>query len=141
MIPAIRQTLGNHQRIPCIRFHPLSLLRQHGCWRQNHTFNTCGCKLVIQRIAQTTCLIATLDIVFIIHTQFHFKLFNEHQDIFIVCSYLDICKNAVFFADHRLHCTKCVIFTMDIHPNFDYSIHSGLLLYVVIPVTIVLVKL
>ncbi len=33
------------------------------------------------------------------------------------------------------HCTECVIFTMDIHPNFDYSIHSNLLLYAVIPVT------
>ena len=31
---------------------------------------------------------------------------------------------------------------MDIHTDFDYSIHiSGLLLYAVIPVTIVLVKL
>ena len=33
-----------------------------------------------------------------------------------------------------------ISYSSDIHPNFDYSIYSGLFLYAVIPVTIVLVQ-
>ena len=41
-----------------------------------------------------------------------------------------------FMSTDNSFTSSCEIFTMDIHSNFDYSIHSDLLLYAVIPVTV-----
>ena len=105
MIPAVRKALCDQMCITAVCFNALPLFRKHCCRCKDHTLYSCGCELVVERISQAARLITAFDIVGIIHTEFLFQIFNEHDNVLVIRCYLDICKDTILRSDYWLHCT------------------------------------
>ena len=123
IIPSIAQTLCNKTGIPPVCLDPLSPLRQHSRRRKNDTFDTGTRELVVQSISEAACLVTAFKRIFIGKTEFHFNGSDKSHDGLVIRSDLYLSVDPVFCSEYRLHCAKSVVSTMDIHTDFDYSIH------------------
>lgn len=83
MVPAVTQALCNQMSVTLIRFDTLSQRSKHSGRRKYDTFDSGLCELVIKRITDAACLVATFNRIFIVETEFPFQRFNEANDIFI----------------------------------------------------------
>ena len=123
MISSVTQTFRDQTCISLVCFDTLSPLRQHSCRSKDDTFDPGLGQLIVQGISQTPCLVTAFKRICIIRTEFLFQGFYERNDCFVVRGGLYLPEDPVFRSDCRLHCTKSVIAAMDIHTDFDYSIH------------------
>lgn len=125
-------TLKHHASgILSVGLDPVRIGNAYGSRREDDAFDTVVGELMIERITETPGLISA--------DEFHFfRIFPAHL--------LQIFQYKPVVGGYRLPvldlisvkavAEKCVVFFMDIHSYIKYTVHRGLPLYAVIPVTL-----
>ena len=125
------QTPGNVSGIFSVGLDPICIGNAHGGRREDDAFDAVGGELMIERITEASGLISA--------DEFHFfRIFPAHLlQIFQYKPVVGGYRLPVFnLISVKTVAAKCVVFFMDIHSYIKYTVHRGLPLYAVIPVTL-----
>ena len=104
VITTIGKALCDHHRITFVGFDPFPLLSQHRCRCQDCAFDTGFGQLVIKGVAEAAGLVATFNGIGIGRAKPFLQVVDKLNHIFIIRSYLNVCKDSVFSVKYRLHC-------------------------------------